>query len=155
MTSTTNQSPAVIVVEQLVRTPGDEWRAAVEHVAGRFARVAPLDVESVLSAGDFASQVAALETWAEPLSADLDRELGRWYDEHLSIFVRPDSKVTRAIRAIAADRPVHAVSVLPPRAAESLLRHAGAWRSIEQLHGSTADVDAVLASTSGELLNQL
>jgi hypothetical protein len=155
MASTTNLTPAVIVVEQLVRAPGDEWRAALEHVTSRFARVAPLDAEAVLDAGDFPAQVAYLVAWAEPLDVDLDRELGRWYDENLAMFVRPDSRVTRSIRALAAERPVHAVSVLPPRAAESLLRHAGAWRSIAELHASTDDATAITASLTGELITKL
>lgn len=155
MAPTTNLTPAVLVVEQVVHAPDEEWRAALEHITGRFARVAPLDVDAVLDAGEFPAQVAHLQSWAERLDVDLDRELGRWYDEHLSMFVRPDSRITRAIRAIAAERDVHAVSVLPPRAAESLLRHAGAWRSITELHGNQADAAAVAAATSGELITEL
>lgn len=140
---TVSASPVLLVVEQDVWTPGAEWRAALEHVAGRFARVAPLDADAILAAGDFAAQVAALDAWAAPLDVDLDRELGRWFDEHLSMHVRPDVTKTRAIRARAASGPVHAASVLPPRAAESLLRHAGAWRSITELHAPVADVDGL------------
>lgn len=155
MTTTTNLTPALLVVERHVHVPGEEWREAVEFVLGRFARVAPLDAEAVFNAGDFPAQIAALTAWSAPLDVDLDRELGRWYDEHLAMFVRPDTRVTRAIRAMAAERPVHAVSILPPRAAESLLRHAGAWRSIAELHGSTVDIDAVVAATGGELIDVL
>lgn len=127
----------MIVVEEYAWTPGKEWRAALEHVAKRFARVAELDVDAVLGAGEFDAQIAALNAWAEPLDVNLDQELGRWFDEHLSMHVRPDAAKTRAVRALAADGPVHATSALPPRAAESILRHAGMWRSITELR--TAD----------------
>lgn len=140
---TVSAPPALLVVEHDAWTPGAEWRAAVEHVAGRFARVAPLDVDAVFAAGDFTAQVAAVDAWAAPLDVDLDRELGRWFDENLAMHVRPDATRTRAIRALAAERAVHATSVLPARAAESLLRHAGAWRSIAELHAPVTDIDAL------------
>ena len=140
---TVSAPPALLVVEADIWIPGAEWRAALDHVATRLARVATLDVDAILAAGDIADQVAALDAWAAPLDVDLDRELGRWFDENLAMHVRPDSKRTRAVRALAAERAVHAASALPARAAESLLRHAGVWRSIAELHAPISDLDAL------------
>jgi hypothetical protein len=142
---TGSASPAVVFVEHVIWEPDDAWTEALDHVAGRFARVQPLDVDAVRAAGDLHDQVAYLATWADEAGVDLDRELGRYLDEHLAMHVRPAPTVTRAVRALAADGPVHAVSALPPRAAESIARHAGCWRSFERLHADVRDADALAA----------
>lgn len=128
----------VVRVEHALWTPGSEWDAALEHIASRFARVSPLDLDSVRASGTFEAQHAALGAWAEQAGIDLDRELGRFLDEHLAMHVRPDPAVTRAIRARAVAGPVHAVTVLGERCGESILRHAGCWRSITRLHAGIA-----------------
>ena len=152
---TDRPAPTLIYVEHVLWTPGAEWRRALEHLAERFRRVAPLDVDAVLAAGALHQQLAALAAWAAEPKADIDRELGRFLDEHLSMHVRPDAAVTRAIRAQAALGPVHAVSALPPRPAESIARHGGAWRSFEQLYAGVLDADAlqqVIEETGAEVL---
>jgi hypothetical protein len=128
------QPPALIVVEHVLWTPGAEWDAAVDHVAARFARASPIDVEAVRATGSLRAQVAALAAWSDAAGVDLDRELGRFLDEHLSMHVRPNPAVTRAVRALATTRPVHLASALPARAAEAIARHAGCWRSTAVLH---------------------
>lgn len=140
---TTESVPTIVLVEHVAWQPGDEWSEALAHVANRFARIAPLDVDAVLASGDLRAQVDALRAWADSADADADRELGRWFDENLAMHVRPDPKVTRAVRALAASAPVHAASALGPRSAESLLRHAGCWRSIAELHPDLNGDDAL------------
>lgn len=139
------QAPAFIFVEHVVWEPGEEWSEALESIAGRFARVLELDLDAVRAAGPLQAQLAELERWAGDAKVDLDRELGRWFDEHLSMHVRPDPSRTRAVRSLAAERPVHAVSALPPRAAESIARHAGCWRSIAELHAPVRSADQLAA----------
>lgn len=136
-------APTVVFVEHVLWTPRDDWDEALAHLAGRFERVSPLDATAVREAGTLAEQIDALERWAGGASVDLDRELGRWFDEHLSMHVRPAPVVTRAVRAIASASPVHAASALPPRAAESITRHAGCWRSVSELHGNVRSADQV------------
>lgn len=140
---TASPSSTVVFVEHVLWEPGAAWIDALEHVAGRFARVKPLDVDAVRAAGALHEQVSCLADWASEAGVDLDRELGRYLDEHLSMHVRPAPTVTRAVRALAAAGPVHAVSALPPRAAESIARHAGCWRSFQQLHADVRDADAL------------
>ncbi|MCW2961631.1 MAG: hypothetical protein JWM90_2018 [Thermoleophilia bacterium] len=147
---TDQQPPAIVFVEHVLWQPGEEWTLAVQHVADRFARAHPLDAAAVLAAPTLTDQLDALAAWAEGSGADLDRELGRWFDEHLSMHLRPNPAVTRAVRAIAAERPVHGCSALPPRVAEAIARHAGAWRSVAELHApvrSTTALHAVIAAS--------
>ena len=131
--------PTILFVEHVLWQPGEDWAEALEHLAGRFARVSPLALEAVRGAGALHAQLEQLAAWGDTAGVDLDRELGRWFDEHLSMHLRPDPTVTRAVRALAAGAPVHAASALPPRVAEGITRHAGCWRSINRLHAPIRD----------------
>ena len=133
---TESTAASVVFVEHVLWEPDAAWTEALEHVAGRFARVKPLDVDAVRAAGALHEQLDYLADWAADAGVDLDRELGRYLDEHLSMHVRPAPTVTRAVRALAAAGPV-------PRAAESIARHAGCWRSFEQLHADVRDAAAL------------
>lgn len=143
MTDTQITTPTLIFVEHVLWQPASTWRAALDHIADRFARVTPLDVEAVLAAPTFAEQVSQLHEWSQTASVDLDQQLGRWFDEHLSMHVRPAPAVTRAVRALAASSDVHVVSALPARPAESIVRHAGCWRSVTSLIGDTRNRDDI------------
>lgn len=137
-------SPATLLfVEHVAWEPRDDWRDAIEHLATRFARATPLDADAIRGRGTLPAQLEALDAWAAKAGVDLDRELGRWFDEHLSMHVRPDPAVTRTVRALASDGPLHLASALPPRVAEAIARHAGCWRSATDLHAPLRDADAV------------
>lgn len=141
----------LIFVEHVLWNPDDAWLEALEHMSGRFRRVSELDVDAVLAAGALHAQVTYLDAWAGDAGVDLDRELGRFLDEHLAMHVRPAPTITRAVRALAAEGPIHAASALPARAAESIARHAGCWRSFERLHADIRGIDGldvVLAEVS-------
>ena len=56
MTETT-AVPTLVFVEHVLWEPDDAWTAALEHVAGRFARVSPLDVDAVVGAGAIGNEV--------------------------------------------------------------------------------------------------
>lgn len=147
-TSTDARQPArtfLIAVEHVVWEPGDEWAAAVGHLAARFARAHALDADAVLAHEGLATQMDALDAWASQSGADLDRELGRWLDEHLAMHLRPDPSVTRAVRALAGQHRIVAISALPPRPAEAIARHAGVWRSFADLVGDVRSAEAVRA----------
>jgi hypothetical protein len=153
MTDTQTTTPTLVFVEHVLWQPGAVWRAALDHVADRFARAAPLDVDAILAEPTFARQVDALAGWAQGASVDLDQQLGRWFDEHLSMHVRPTPVVTRAIRSLAATGDVHFVSALPARPAESIVRHVGCWRSAASLVGdarSADDIDAIVERVGAE-----
>lgn len=135
--------PTILFVEHVVWQPGSVWAELVGALADRFARSAPLDATAVLAAGALHEQLELLDAWAGDAGVDLDRELGRWLDEHLAMRMRPDPAVTRAVRSRASRQQLHAASALPPRAAESIARHAGCWRSFSQLHANLRDAAAL------------
>lgn len=111
-------------------TPGREWELAVADIAQRFARVRPLDPDAVLAAESFQHQIAALQDWA---GHDLDwsRDLTRFFDGHLSLYIKPDPAVSRSIRAHAAEHgPITIRTALPESAAWSLIHHLGIARSV-------------------------
>lgn len=145
-----SDQPTLVFVEHVLWQPGDEWRELVEQLGARFARSSPLDVQAVRGAGPLHAQLVQLQKWADAANVDLDRELGRWLDEHLSMHVRPAPTVTRAVRALASDGLVHLASALPARAAASIARHAGCWRSAAELHADVRD-----AATLASLLERL
>lgn len=149
-----NESGATVVfVEHVLWEPGRDWELALEHLATRFARSAPLDAAAVRARPDFAGQVAALRDWSQEADIDLDRELGRWFDEHLAMHVRPDPALTRAIRALASSSSIHVATALGARSGESLVRHAGCWRSVSQLHPHVIvgpSLDATIADIGGD-----
>lgn len=140
----------IVFVEHVLWEPSSDWDAALAHLAERFARSTPPDVDAIRATGPLHTQLAALQAWADDAGADLDRELGRWFDEHLSMHVRPAPAITRAVRSLAAAGPLHLASALPARPAESITRHAGCWRSVTELHAGVRD-----ALTLGELAARL
>lgn len=142
----TSSRTTLLFVEHVAWEPGDDWRSAIEHLAARFAKATPLDADAIHGHGGLPAQLDALNAWAAEAGVDLDRELGRWFDEHLSMHVRPDPAVTRTVRALASEAPLHLASALPPRVAEAIARHAGCWRSATDLHAPLRDADA-LSST--------
>lgn len=139
----------IVLIERVIWKVDDVWNDAVSQLAERFARAAPLDTDAVLLAGTLAEQLMVLESWASAADVDLDRELGRWLDERLSMHVRPDPLVTRRMRALATQGELHGASALPLRAAESVARHAGCLRSFTALHGGVRtdqDLTALVAA---------
>lgn len=129
-----------IRVEGTIWSPGRLWELALEHLAGRFARVRPLDLDSIPAANDaqsLAEAVEALQAWA---SGDVawQRELVRFFDEHISLHVRPDPSLSRDLRALGRRRHLVAVSALPEGAARAVLQHAGLVRAFAQVQGEAS-----------------
>ena len=128
----------LVDVDTVLWQPGSEWTAALEHLARRFARVRELDAANLIGL-DVAAACAALTTWAGD-DIDWARELTRFFDEHLSMYLRAaraDAVTSRQIRALAAGGwTIIAASALPKAAATSLLRHRSMLRGIAQVAGS-------------------
>jgi hypothetical protein len=143
VTDTQTATPTLVFVEHVLWQPEPVWSAALDHVAARFARATPLDLDAIRAEPTFALQVAALTGWSQQASVDLDQQLGRWFDEHLSMYVRPTPAITRAVRSLATTCDIHFISALPARPAESIVRHAGCWRSAATLAGDAHTVDDI------------
>ena len=141
----TDDSPAATrpVVQLRVETalwdPARGWPEAVRHVASRFARVRVLDADTLLVSGDLATQVRWLLEWAGT-DIDVNRELGRYFDEHLPVHVRPDRATNQRVRSLAREFDIEAVSALPPAPLESLLRHLGVYRNLAGIHPQAYDL---------------
>lgn len=132
--TTTATRPVIQVrVETALWDPARGWPEAVRHVASRFARVRTMDADTLLASGDLATQVRWLLEWAGT-DIDVNRELGRYFDEHLPVHVRPDGATNQRIRSLAKDVEIEAVSALPPAPLESLLRHLGVFRNLAGTH---------------------
>ena len=125
-------APIIVDADALCWNPARAWPAAVEHLHRRFGRVAPLpeDVRGRLAAGtvDLAADLDALGPWA-PDDLDLDRELARFFDEHMPLYVRPDRPLLRDLAAVvAAGHELRFATLLGEAAATAALRHAGVLR---------------------------
>ncbi|MBC7644546.1 MAG: hypothetical protein H7123_05415, partial [Thermoleophilia bacterium] len=97
-------NPIVVDIDSVLWQPGSEWTAALEHLAKRFARVRALDA-TALRELDVALACEALAAWAGD-DIDWARELTRFFDEHLSMYLRAaraDAVTSRQIRSLAAD----------------------------------------------------
>lgn len=133
--------PVVLVqLEGTLWKQGRVWSDAVHHVSGRFSRVRALDLATLGNLEDqwqLPAQLQALDAWAGD-SIAWERELVRWLDEHLPLYVRPDRSITQALRTIAARSSVAVFSALPRTPMEALLRHAGALRPVADLYPNTS-----------------
>lgn len=65
----------------------------------------------------------------------LDRELGRFVDEHASMHIHPNAKTNRVIRSLAQQHKLIVFSVMPTHVANSVLQHLGLKRSIDTVVG--------------------
>lgn len=125
--------PTVRTLEGDLWLPGREWSLAVHDVARRFARVRMLDADHILALGSLVRQIDALHRWA---GDDLDwtSDMTRYFNEHLSLHIKPDPSVTRSIRAVVSDHgKITVETALPESVAWSLLHHLGLARSVETI----------------------
>lgn len=154
--ASTDQPTCIVMIDDIVWTPGREIDEAVRHLSTRFARSTPLDADAVLgAASSVAERMRMLGDWAEAAGVSLDRELGRFLDEHLSMFVRPDSSRARAVRGLASTHRIVAASALPPRAATSIALHAGVGRAIAAYEGDVLSSDhltRIIAQSDAKLV---
>lgn len=137
--------PALLVqVESVLWNPGRGWPEALEHLARRFRRLRALDTATVAARSelpDLAPQLRELETWAGD-DIDLDRELGRYFDEHLPVHVRPDRSLNQTVRAAARQGRLVAFSSLPEAPLRSVLAHVGVLRAFDSTCARVSGYDA-------------
>jgi hypothetical protein len=144
------------LIESAVWQPGTLWACAMEHLAARFGRVRVLDVTTLpepdpTAADPLGPPIASLEAWSHG-EIEWARELARYFDDHLSLHVRPDTRVTRALRAAAQDGDLLAVTRLPIPAAESVLAHAGVRRAVSHVRHVPSDEALPAAARSVDAL---
>lgn len=129
MAASAHSTTCSVTLEGTLWIPGTEWTRAIEHVAARFARVRMLDAESINTLPTLREQVEALDVWGGD-DIDWHRELTRYLDEHLSLHLKPQPDVRRAVRTLATRSSIDVVTALPTAAATTIIRHLGLARSV-------------------------
>jgi phosphoglycolate phosphatase-like HAD superfamily hydrolase len=89
---------AVLFAEQGLAATDALWSEAVAHVARRLGRVKALDAAS-LPAGR-RDGLAALAAWGDGDVSTWQLELGRFFEEHIPIYVRPSPTLNAAVRRL-------------------------------------------------------
>lgn len=143
------------LVESVVWRPDSLWNDAVKHIATRFSRVRQLSDPALADPeglDPLALPIASLDAWAGD-DIDWRRELARYFDEHLSMHVRPSAPVARALRSAGSSATLIAVTRLPDAAARSLLLHAGVSRAVAEVRSlvPTRPLPSVMARSLDEL----
>lgn len=111
--------------------PDTVWPQALDFIRQRLERVRPWpaqnDPGAVFAQVGLAESVQALERWAGG-SDDWQRELVRFCNEHLPMYVRPDRKLSARLRELSEEHTLAATSALPVEAARLVLLHRGILR---------------------------
>jgi hypothetical protein len=120
-----------VSIEGDIWDPRRAWTDALKHLASRFERSTPLDVTAFPELDEQATQLAdhvdRLDEWA-PDGVDWRREVGRFLDERLPKYARPDRRANQRLRDLATQDGMVFVTALPDAIAESVLRHLGLLR---------------------------
>jgi phosphoglycolate phosphatase-like HAD superfamily hydrolase len=135
---------AVILSERTLADTDELFAAGVAHLVRKLGRVKPLDSDALPH--DPAEVVAALDVWAGS-EVDWRGELGRFYEDHISVHLRPDPALNAALRRLqAAGIRLGCWSPGPDEAARIVVHQLGLGRRIERIaSGGSADVAVLLA----------
>jgi phosphoglycolate phosphatase-like HAD superfamily hydrolase len=121
---------AVVFSEPALASTDRLFRDAVEHLARKLGRVKPLDAAAVPETRPEA--LAALSAWAGADVSTWERELARFYEEHLPVYLRPDPALNATIRALRAGGVrLGAWSAGPAQAFATLLHQLGLSRRLD------------------------
>jgi hypothetical protein len=121
---------AVFAEDALAPGAAGLWRAALDHLARRYAAIRPLDPAALPA--DRTAAVAALDDWAGEDAAGWRRELQRFYDDHAPVRLRRDPQ-TAAILQRVRDQggKVAAYGQGPREASQSVLGFLGLERRLD------------------------
>lgn len=135
---------AVILSERTLAATDELFAAAVAHLARKLGRVKPLDPATLPE--DRAQIVAAFDAWAGD-EVDWRGELTRFYEDHISLHLRPNSALNAALRQLqAAGIRLGCWSPGPEEGAQIVVHQLGLGRRIERVAaGGSADVAVLLA----------
>jgi phosphoglycolate phosphatase-like HAD superfamily hydrolase len=135
---------AVILSERTLADTDEIFAAAVVHLARKLGRVKPLD-PATLPDGR-ARVVTALDGWAGD-EVDWRGELARFYEDHISLHLRPNPALNAALRRLQASGiRLGCWSAGPEVAAQITVHQLGLGRRIERIAaGGSAGVAVALA----------
>ena len=134
----------MILSERTLADTDEIFAAAVVHLARKLGRVKPLDASTLPR--ERAQIVEAFDAWAGD-EVDWRGELARFYEDHITLHLRPDSALNAALRQLqAAGIRLACWSAGPDAAAEIVVHQLGLGRRIERIaSGASADVAVLLA----------
>ncbi len=135
---------AVILSERTLADTDELFAAGVAHLVRKLGRVKPLDPATLPQ--DPAQVVSALDEWAGS-EVDWRGELARFYEDHISLHLRPDPALNAALRQLqSAGIRLGCWSPGPDETARIVVHQLGLGRRIERIAaGGSADVAVLLA----------
>jgi phosphoglycolate phosphatase-like HAD superfamily hydrolase len=140
---------AVIFSEEALADTGRLFADAVDALARKLGRVKPLDVAALPA--DHAAAVDALARWGDGDVSTWELELGRFYDDHVPLYLRPDAALNATVRRLEREGVrLGAWSPGPQDAAGSVIRFLGLTRRLEAVRvDRSADAPVALAAELG------
>jgi phosphoglycolate phosphatase-like HAD superfamily hydrolase len=119
------------------------WDAWLDDAARRFRAIAELEPSTLPI--DRVAAAAALDRWAEAGVGDWRAALERFAEDHAPLYLRPDSAVTAALRALqASGARLTAFTDAPEPLAQVAAAHLGLSRRVEAVEaGAGAEERAV------------
>ena len=140
---------AVLFSEDALAGTASLWAAALRHLARKLGRVRPLDAEQLPV--ERAAAITAMEVWAGGDVTTWRRELARFYEEHIPLYLRPDAELNGAVRRLArAGVALGAWSPGPAEAAAVVTHFLGLGRRLErQIVDGSAHAPVALARELG------
>jgi len=135
---------AVILSERTLADTDELFAAGVAHLVRKLGRVKPLDPTALPH--DPAEVVSTLDGWAGS-EVDWRGELARFYEDHISVHLRPDPALNAALRQLqSAGIRLGCWSPGPDETARIVVHQLGLGRRIERIAaGGSADVAVLLA----------
>jgi phosphoglycolate phosphatase-like HAD superfamily hydrolase len=125
------------------------WADWLEDAARRFRSIAPLDPASLSDNRGLAAE--QLDRWAESGVGDWRAALVRFAEDRAPVYLRPDARVSAALRRLhAGGAQIHVFTDAPEALARVALAHLGASRRVTTLECGDSALERVQARLGGE-----
>jgi phosphoglycolate phosphatase-like HAD superfamily hydrolase len=133
----------VVFAEDALAPTAALWDASVAHVARKLGRVKPLDAGALPR--ERAAAIPALDHWAGGEVSTWRAEIGRFFEEHVPVYLRPDPALNATLRRLrAAGIRVGCWSPGPLEATRPLVHFLGVARRLDDV---VCDPDPSAAAT--------
>lgn len=135
---------AAIDLDAVLGDTRELWDDWLLDVARRFRSIAELDVAGLPT--DRAEAAATLDRWAEHGIGDWRAALERFAEDHAPIYLRPDSGVNAALRALhAGGARLAAFTDAPEPLARVAASQLGVTRRLEAIESGSGALERLLA----------
>jgi phosphoglycolate phosphatase-like HAD superfamily hydrolase len=93
--------PTLLLADDALYPVDPLWCDAVAHLARKLGRVVPLDPAGVPA--DRGPAIAHLDAWAGREAGNWRVEIGRFYADHVPVYLRPDPELNSTLRRLASE----------------------------------------------------